>query len=453
MIPCKVTDICRAVGGIMVQSGADAITGVTTDSRNVTAGDLFVPLVGERFDGHTYLNSALEKGAEGCLCAKLPETLVEGKFYIQMEDTLTALRDLAGLYRGLFDIPVIQVTGSAGKTTTKEMLWAVLSRHGETLKTLANYNNQIGTPQTLLRLEEAHWAAVVETGMDHFGDLSWLAPMVRPTVAVITNIGDAHIENMGGTRLGTLRSKSEIFEGLAADGLAVLNGDDELLNTLQLPFDVVRCGKSEGCDVRVTEIVDRGIDGIDCTVTTKNDTYRLAIPSPGGYMIYPASMAVAIGEHLGLSHGEIVAGVADYVSTGSRMRRIRLREERLVVDDCYNANPQAMREALQILANSAAAKKLAVLGDMGELGELTAEAHRAVGKLTGELGLDAVVAIGPKSADIAATASGEVYHFLTIEEAMPTVHRLFTAGTAVLVKASHAMEFPKIVKELEETYP
>lgn len=453
MIPCKVTDICRAVGGTLVQSGADAITGVTTDSRNVTAGDLFVPLVGERFDGHTYLNSALEKGAEGCLCAKLPETLVEGKFYIQVEDTLTALRDLAGLYRGQFAIPVIQVTGSAGKTTTKEMLWAVLSRHGETLKTLANYNNQIGTPQTLLRLEEAHWAAVVETGMDHFGDLSWLAPMVRPTVAVITNIGDAHIENMGGTRLGTLRSKSEIFEGLAADGLAVLNGDDELLNTLQLPFDVVRCGKSEGCDVRVTEIVDRGIDGIDCTVTTKNDTYRVAIPSPGGYMIYPASMAVAIGEHLGLSHGEIVAGVADYVSTGSRMRRIRLREERLVVDDCYNANPQAMREALQILANSAAAKKLAVLGDMGELGELTAEAHRAVGKLTGELGLDAVVAIGPKSADIAATASGEVYHFLTIEEAMPTVHRLFTAGTAVLVKASHAMEFPKIVKELEETYP
>lgn len=453
MIPCKVTDICRAVGGTMVQSGADAITGVTTDSRNVTAGDLFVPLVGERFDGHTYLNSALEKGAEGCLCAKLPETLVEGKFYIQVEDTLTALRDLAGLYRGQFAIPVIQVTGSAGKTTTKEMLWAVLSRHGETLKTLANYNNQIGTPQTLLRLEEAHWAAVVETGMDHFGDLSWLAPMVRPTVAVITNIGDAHIENMGGTRLGTLRSKSEIFEGLAADGLAVLNGDDELLNTLQLPFDVVRCGKSEGCDVRVTEIVDRGIDGIDCTVTTKNDTYRLAIPSPGGYMIYPASMAVAIGEHLGLSHGEIVAGVADYVSTGSRMRRIRLREERLVVDDCYNANPQAMREALQILANSSAAKKLAVLGDMGELGELTAEAHRAVGKLTGELGLDAVVAIGPKSADIAATTSGEVYHFLTIEEAMPTVHRLFTAGTAVLVKASHAMEFPKIVKELEETYP
>ena len=453
MIPCKVTDICRAVGGTLVQSGADAITGVTTDSRNVTAGDLFVPLVGERFDGHTYLNSALEKGAEGCLCAKLPETLVEGKFYIQVEDTLTALRDLAGLYRGQFAIPVIQVTGSAGKTTTKEMLWAVLSRHGDTLKTLANYNNQIGTPQTLLRLEKEHWAAVVETGMDHFGDLSWLAPMVRPTVAVITNIGDAHIENMGGTRLGTLSSKSEIFEGLAADGLAVLNGDDELLNTLQLPFNVVRCGKSEGCDVRVTEIVDRGIDGIDCTVTTKNDTYRLAIPSPGGYMIYPASMAVAIGEHLGLSHGEIVAGVADYVSTGSRMRRIRLRVERLVVDDCYNANPQAMREALQILANSAAAKKLAVLGDMGELGELTAEAHRAVGKLTGELGLDAVVAIGPKSADIAATASGEVYHFLTIEEAMPTVHRLFTAGTAVLVKASHAMEFPKIVKELEETYP
>ena len=452
MIRCNVNDICRAVNGTLVQAGAESVCGVTTDSRNVAAGDLFIPLVGERFDGHTSLTAALEQGAEGCLCAKLPETLVDGKFYIQVEDTLTALRNLAGLYRGLFDIPVIQVTGSAGKTTTKEMLWAVLSRHGNTLKTLANFNNQIGTPQTLLRLEKEHWAAVVETGMDHFGDLSWLAPMVRPTVAVITNIGDAHIENMGGTRLGTLRSKSEIFEGLSADGLAVLNGDDELLNTLQLPCQVLRCGKSESCDIRVTEIVDRGIDGIDCTVTTKNDTYRLAIPSPGGYLIYPATMAVAIGEHLGLSHDEFVLGVSDYVSTGSRMRRVRLADSRMVVDDCYNANPQAMREALQILANSDAKKKLAILGDMGELGELTAQAHRETGELTGKLGIDAGVAIGPKSADLYRAATGDAYHFLTIEEAMPTVHKLFTAGTTALVKASHAMEFPKIVKELEETY-
>lgn len=450
MISCKIEDICRAVGGKLLQGGG-VVSDVSTDSRSVGSGDLFIPLVGERFDGHAYLDMALEKGAAGCLCARTPEKLIPGKAYILVEDTTRALRDLAGWYRGLFSIPVVQVTGSAGKTTTKEMLASVLGQHAQTLKTLANYNNHIGTPQTLLRLNEQDWAAVIETGMDHFGDLRWLAGTVRPTVAVITNIGDAHIENMGGTRQGTLRSKSEIFEGLAPDGLAVLNGDDELLCALDLPFAVVRCGKGENCDVRVSEIRDRGIEGIDCTVTTKKDTYRLEIPSPGDYMIYPASMAVAIGEHLGMSKEEIVAGVASYVSTGSRMRRIRLSDERLVIDDCYNANPQAMSEALRILAKSSG-RKLAILGDMGELGDLTPQAHRAAGALAAELQLDAVVAIGPKSADIAVGGGTLVQHFLTKEEAMPVICRLFTPGTAALVKASHAMEFGKIVKELEETF-
>ena len=452
MIPCNVEELCRTIGGELLQAAAETFTGVSTDSRTVGEGDLFVPLVGGKFDGHAYLTIALEKGAAGCVCAKVPETLLPGKFYIQVSDTGLALRDIAGWYRGRFSIPVIQITGSAGKTTTKEMVASVLSQHCPTLKTLANFNNQIGTPQTLLRLESEHRAAVIETGMDHFGDLSYLAGTVRPTVAVITNIGDAHIENMGGTRQGTLRSKSEIFEGLAPDGLAVLNGDDELLSTLDLPFATVRCGKGENCDVRVTDIVEKGIDGISCTVITKKDTYCLEIPSPGGYMIYPASMAVAIGEHLGMQKADIIAGVAAYVSTGSRMRRIRLREERLVIDDCYNANPQAMDEALRILAKSRSGRKLAILGDMGELGDLTPAAHRAVGALTTELELDAVVAIGPKSRDIAAGGDERVHHFLTIEEAMPTIHQLFTAGTMALVKASHAMEFGKIVKELEETY-
>lgn len=450
MIPCKAEDICRGVHGTLLQGGAD-ITGVSTDSRTVGEGDLFIPLVGGRFDGHAYLTMALEKGAAGCLCQKAPETLLPGKFYILVEDTTRALGDLAGWYRNLFPIPVVQVTGSAGKTTTKEMLASVLGQHGKTLKTLANFNNHIGTPQTLLRLTQEEWAAVIETGMDHFGDLSYLAPVVTPTLAVITNIGDAHIENLGGTRQGTLRSKSEIFEGLRNDGLAVLNGDDELLNTLDLPFATLRCGKGENCDVRVTDIVDRGIEGIDCTVTTKNDTYRLEIPSPGNYMIYPASMAVAIGEHLGMDKAEIIAGVAAYVSTGSRMRRIRLKEERLVIDDCYNANPQAMSEALRILAKSDK-RKLAILGDMGELGDLTPAAHRAAGELAASLGLDAVVAIGPKSADIAVGGGEVVRHFMTRQEAMPTIHQLFTPGTTALVKASHAMAFENIVKELEETY-
>ena len=277
MIPFSVKALCAAVNGTMLQSTDAAVTGVSTDSRTVTEGQLFIPLVGEKFDSHAYLRAALEKGAVGCLCERAPETLLPGKFYIRVADTMLALKALASWYRSQFDIPVVEISGSAGKTTTKEMIAAVLSQHYPTLKTEANYNNFIGTPQTLLRLEQYHRAAVIETGLDHFGDLIYMGEMVRPTVAVLTNIGDAHIENLGNTREGTLRAKSEIFENLQPGGLAVLCGDDALLNTLKLPFPTLRCGKSEGCNVRVTDIVDRGIEGIACTVTTEKDSYRLSI--------------------------------------------------------------------------------------------------------------------------------------------------------------------------------
>lgn len=450
MIPFSVKALCAAVGGRLLQATDAAVTGVSTDSRTVAAGQLFIPLVGERFDGHAYLTAALEKGAAGCLCARPPEVLLPGKFYIQVADTLLALKALASWYRSQFAIPVVEISGSAGKTTTKEMIAAVLNRHYPTLKTEANYNNFVGTPQTLLRLEPYHRAAVIETGLDHFGDLLYMGEMVRPTVAVLTNIGDAHIENLGNTRQGTLRAKSEIFAHLQPDGIAVLGGDDALLGTLKLPFPTLRCGKGEGCNVRVTDIVDRGIEGIDCTVTTEKDRYRLSIPSPGEYMIYSAAMAAAIGEHLGLSGEEIVAGVADYRSTGSRMRRIRLSGRRMIIDDCYNANPQAMEAALKILANTGSRRRVAVLGDMNELGAVSEQAHRRVGELTAELGLTAVVAIGPKSAALAAGAKGEVYYFDTVAAALPTVKKLLDEDTAMLVKASHAMEFGSLVQELEQ---
>ena len=449
MIPCSAREIAAAVGGRLLQEGAD-VTRVSTDSRDIRPGDLFVPLVGERFDGHAYMDMALEKGAAGCLCARVPEKLLPGKFYIAVEDTEAALGKLAGWYRGKFDIPVVQVTGSAGKTTTKEMLAAVLGQHFCTLKTLANFNNFVGTPQTLLRLEREHQAAVIETGMDHFGEIRRMGVMVRPTIAVITNIGDAHIGNLDGTREGVLRAKSEIFENLQPGGLAVLNGDDPLLNTLDLPFKTIRCGESAHCGARVTDIRERGIEGITCTVTTEKDSYALTIPSPGRFMIYSAAMGVAIGEHLGLGKQEILAGVAAYTPTGSRMHLIRCPGDRVIIDDCYNANPQAMAETLRLLAGTDRPRRMAVLGDMFELGELSQKAHEDIGHLLSELGLDCVVAIGHWAKYLAAEARGNVYHFDTVEQARETLRREFTPGTAVLVKASHAMHFEKIVEELEK---
>ena len=447
MMTCTAKELCAATGGTLVQDG-EGFSCVSTDSRRVEQGCLFIPLVGERFDGHTYLTQALESGAAGCLCSRLPEALVPGKFYVQVEDTLRALGQLAGWYREKFPIPVVQITGSAGKTTTKEMVAAVLSQRYDTLKTQANYNNDIGTPLTLLNLTPQHEAAVIETGMNHFGEIRYLGGLVRPDIAIITNVGDAHIENLGNTRQGILQAKCEIFEHLPPDGLAVLNGDDPLLNTVALPQTVLRCGRGEGCQIRVTDVDDCGIEGISCTVTTARGSYRLHTASPGAYMIYPMAIAAAIGEVLGLTAAEITAGVASYVPTGSRMRVLHLPEGRLLIDDCYNANPQAMTEALKLLSVTPSRRRLAVLGDMGELGELTVSAHRAIGVLAGELHIDAVIAVGEKARGIAAEAPNAQW-YAAAEDALPAVRAAFGPDTALLVKASHAMHMETIVKELE----
>ena len=448
MTPCTAREICAAVGGTLLQDSGAPVTGVTTDSRAVQPGQLFIPLVGERFDGHAYIAKALEGGAAGCLTAREPETLLPGKLYIQVADTRLALKALASWYRDKFDLPVVQVTGSAGKTTTKEMIASVLSQRYNTLRTEGNFNNDIGAPLTLLRLMPEHQAAVIETGMNHFGEIRYLGEMVRPDIAVITNVGDAHIENLGNTRQGILRAKCEIFENLPPEGIAVLNGDDELLNTVTLPQTILRCGVGDGCGVRVTDIDDRGLEGVACTVTIEGEHYRLTTSAPGRYMIYPMAMAAAIGRRLGLTGEEIAAGVAAYTTVGSRMHLIRLPGERLVIDDCYNANPQSMAEGLRMLAASPARNRVAVLGDMGELGQLTAQAHRDMGTLTRRLGLTAV-AVGEKMHALTET-DPQAQWFATVEEAMPAIRQLFTPGTAVLVKASHAMHFERIVKELEK---
>ena len=448
MTPCTAREICAAVGGTLLQDSGAPVTGVTTDSRAVQPGQLFIPLVGERFDGHAYIAKALDGGAAGCLTAAAPETLLPGKLYIQVADTRLALKALASWYRDKFDLPVVQVTGSAGKTTTKEMIASVLSQRYNTLRTEGNFNNDIGAPLTLLRLMPEHQAAVIETGMNHFGEIRYLGEMVRPDIAVITNVGDAHIENLGNTRQGILRAKCEIFENLTPEGIAVLNGDDELLNTVTLPQTILRCGVGDGCGVRVTDIDDRGLEGVACTVTIEGEHYRLTTSAPGRYMIYPMAMAAAIGRRLGLTREEIAAGVAAYTTVGSRMHLIRLPGERLVIDDCYNANPQSMAEGLRMLAASPARHRVAVLGDMGELGQLTAQAHRDMGALTRRLGL-AAVAVGEKMHALTET-DPQAQWFATVEEAMPAIRQLFTPGTAVLVKASHAMHFERIVKELEK---
>lgn len=452
MQPMTVKEIIAAVDGVWRNpwEGNPSVSQVCTDSRKITPGCLFLPWVGERFDGHDFIDAALEAGAAGCLCARVPDTLREGKFYIQVPDTRLALRALAAAYRNRFSIPVVQITGSVGKTTTKEMIASVLSAKLRVLKTPENFNNDIGTPLTLLGLGPEHEAAVIETGMNHFGEIEYLGEMVRPDIAVISNIGDAHIEFLG-SRQGILQAKCEIFTHLKEGGLVVLNGDDPLLDTVSVNYPTVRCGRSERCQARIVELADHGIEGVSCTVVTEKDRYELFISTPGDYLAYSASIAVAVAESLGLNHEEIVRGVADYMPAGSRMRVLRLPGGRVILDDCYNANPQSVAAALEVLARTDCDRKVAVLGDMGELGELTGRAHYNMGALAAMLGVDMVVAIGEKAAKIAdgaAQSGSSVSYFRTREEALPELRQQIRAGTAMLIKASHAMHFERLTEQL-----
>ena len=453
MQPMTVTEIAAVVSGVWWNpcEQVPAISAVSTDSRNITPGCLFLPWVGEQFDGHNFIDAALDAGAAGCLCAKLPQDIRPDKFYIKVADTRLALRDMASASRDKFDIPFVQITGSVGKTTTKEMIAAVLGAKLNVLKTPENFNNDIGTPLTLFGLSPEHQAAVIETGMNHFGEIEYLGAMVRPDIAVISNIGDAHIEYLG-SRGGILKAKCEIFEHLKDDGIAILNGDDALLDTVTLPQRIIRCGQSEHCQVRISDILDHGVNGITCTVTSEKDVYHLNIPAPGEHMAYAASIAVAVGEALGLSKEEIIRGVAAYAPIGSRMHILRLSDGRVLLDDCYNANPQSVSAALEVLARTECERRVAVLGDMGELGDLTEQAHFNAGALAAMLGIDFVVAIGSKAvkiADGAAMGGAEVLHFATREEAMPTLREQLQPHTTMLIKASHAMHFEEIVKELQ----
>ena len=456
MEPMTVRELLAATDGKLLGDVSldTTISGVETDSRAVHDGDLFVAIRGENIDGHQFITGALEGGALGCLTAVPPKEAVPGKFYVLVEDTVQALGQVARAYKAKFPIPVIGITGSVGKTTTKDMIASVLSQKFRVLKTEGNYNNEIGLPLTLFRLNPQHELCVLEMGMNHFGEIDYLTRIVSPNVAVITNIGDAHIENLG-SREGILKAKSEIFENLKPEGLAVLNGDDALLNTLDLPFRTVRCGRSEHCAVRVIDMADHGVAGITCTVVSPRDTYHLTIPAPGEHMAYSAAIAVAVGEELGLSTEEITRGAASYEPAGSRMRVLRLRDGRLVLDDCYNANPQSVTAALEILAKTECGRKVAVLGDMGELGDLTDQAHYNMGALAAMLGIDEVVAIGAKAekiADGAAQSGGSVTHFATKEEAVHELTDQLGTDTAMLVKASHAMHFGWIVEQLKQAY-
>lgn len=450
--------LLEATGGTLLGEFDDldaVFTDVCTDSRNIRPGCLFLPLQGERFDGHGFISDALEAGAAGCLTARERESYRSDRFYVKVRSTQRALRDLARYYREQFSIPFVAVTGSVGKTTAKDMIAAVLGARYHVLKTEGNFNNDIGLPLTILRLERGHELCVLEMGMDHAGEIDYLSELVEPDVAVITNIGDAHIENLG-SREAIFGAKCEVFAHLKPDGLAVLNGDDPMLATLRgkLPQQAVFVGAGAGLDYTASDM-DTG-DGthLSCNIRTPAAQFRADIPALGGHMIYPTLIAAAVAERFGMAADEILRGIQAFLPTKMRMNVVRCPGDLIILDDAYNANPQSMRAAAAVLGDAHGRRKVAVVGDMKELGANSQLFHRTVGGYFAQAGVDRLIAIGEQARYIAEGAAEagleQAAWYPDMEQAEDALLREVRSGVTILVKASRAMAFERVVDFLKE---
>ncbi|MBD5118356.1 MAG: UDP-N-acetylmuramoyl-tripeptide--D-alanyl-D-alanine ligase [Clostridiales bacterium] len=454
--------LLEAVNGTLLGDFNDldaAVAEVSTDSRNIVPGCLFIPLEGERFDGHSFINPSLEAGAAGCLTARERESYLPGKFYIKVRSTQRALWELAQYYKKLFPIPFIAITGSVGKTTTKDMVAAVLGARFRVHKTEGNFNNDIGVPLTLLKLEREHEVCVVEMGMDHAGEIDYLGKLVEPDMALITNIGDAHIENLG-SRENIFKAKCEIFPHLKQDGLAVLNGDDPMLATLRgtLPQRTVFAGSGEGLDYTACDLSRDNVGHLSCRIKTPRSQFQADIPALGSHMIYPTLMAAAVAEALGMAPDEIVRGIGAFLPTKMRMNIIRCKGDIVILNDAYNANPQSMRAAAAVLGDSGQKRrKVAIVGDMKELGTGSEQFHRAVGGCFAQSGADRLIAIGELARFMAEGAKSagleQSDYFPTLDAAKNALSREVRSGATILVKASRSMAFEKVVDFLLANVP
>ena len=450
MKPFTLRDARNAVNGRYFGNEAaldSDIDRVTSDSRTAGTGALFIALKGTRVDGHDFMAGCIKAGAVACLTEREPAP--QERPAIQVDSTLRATGALAAWHRARFAIPVIGITGSVGKTTTKEMIAAVLSQRFNTHKTQKNLNNELGVPWTLLRLDDGHQVSVVEMGISDFGEMRRLTHMVRPTIAVFSVIGDAHLEFLG-DRDGVMRAKGEIFEGMDENGLAVLNGDDPIQRKCHPNMRRVTYGLGEVCDVRGSDVRNLGEDGMRMTVRHSGGTFEVAIPAFGSHLASAALAAAAVGLELGLTGEEIARGVAQYQTVGDRARVIHAGDM-TIVSDCYNANPNSCQAAVDSLMQLDGKRRVCVLGDMLELGPRTEELHHGVGEYAAKAGVDLVIGCGPLSraiADGAKAAGSDVLYYEDKARLIAALGDILRPGDCVLVKASHSMAFEEIVKRL-----
>jgi len=448
-------DIIAATGGKASPACPDSFLRISTDTRTIGTGELFVPLVGENFDGHDFMDAAFEKGAACALCQfGRNETKFKGKPLIEVPDTLRALQDIAAYIRAKRDdLLVVGITGTNGKTTTKEMLASILSLRGPVLKNEGNLNNEIGVPLTLLRLDGSHWASVVEMGMSGFGEIKRLAEIARPSIGVITNIGPGHLEKLGSIE-GVARAKAELIDGLPEDGKAVLNIDDRFLKELAEANSgrLVSYGLLSGASVTASGIEESDA-GIGFRLITPSGAVDVTLPVMGVHNVYNALAAAAAAWSAGLSIADIKEGLEQFRPVRMRMETMEIGGAR-VINDAYNANPASMAAALTALASVKEARKIAVLGDMLELGSSAAKSHFDVGRLAGAEGLALLVLVGSHAHDTArgaAEAGMEEDRIIVAsgaDEAAAVLAEKMRRGDNILVKGSRSMKMERIIEIL-----
>lgn len=438
---------CEACGGKIYNSDGKALLGrVVIDSRSIEQGDLFVAYKGERVDGHDYVQAACDKGAACCLVERPVDVPVA---QIIVDDVQTALEAICREMRKDVSIPLVGITGSVGKTSAKEMIWSVLSTRMNVHKTDKNLNNQIGVPMTMSRIAPEHEAAVVEMGISDFGDMTVLAQMVKPQIAVFTVIGHAHLEFLHDLE-GVLKAKTEMLDYLEDDALIILNGDDEMLRKLKCPQRVLSFGLGENCDVRAENISVNENGESCCRIVYRERSFDVCIPAFGQHMIYAALEGAAVGIEMGLSDEEIIRGIAAYETVGRRAALVNTGYVNLL-DDCYNANPDSVKSGIDSLCKMDG-RKVCILGDMLELGENEGEMHFDCGKYAAEKGVSLVLCTGEISRETCRGA-GEIAHWFESREALiEAMPALVKKGDNILVKASRSMKFEEISEAVKKLF-
>jgi len=466
-----IEQIIEAVNGeLLLGNPKDEVIGVSTDSRKVEEEEAFFPLIGENHDAHEFIPQAVERGCRSVILSRRPDEVsledygkAMGKSQakgpslnlILVSDTTKALQDLAAYYLSLFSLIKVGVTGSTGKTTTKEMLYSIFSEKYKTARNVGNLNNHIGLPLTVLSMEEDTEAAIFEMGMSELGEIDLLADLVRPHIGIITNIGMSHIENLG-SRENILKAKLEITNYFTSDDILIVNEDSDFLSREDVTGDykVITTGEKGRSGFILSNIVDHGEEGIEFSIEHKEEMRNFRLNIPGRHNAYNGALAVAAAVSCGITMEEAARGLLKLEITDKRLS-IKGKSGMKIIDDTYNASPDSMKAAIDVLTATKGFRKIAILADMFELGDDSAACHTEVGRYAAESAVDLLIAVGTQAKNIADAAEAilgenKVHYYKTKELLINDIGSMISSGDVILLKGSRGMAMDQVVKKIME---